>query len=197
MADKMLTAVKLESGNYRTPKGRILYPNLFKASLPKGETDQAKAKFGLSLLIPKGADMKAITEAVNEVLADNVTQKMRATTKVKMPFLKTEDQPRFAEFADDFPTMIRCGANYRPDVIGPTNRAIKEEDEADEVYGGRWARISVRPYFWKHPTGGNGISLGLQNVQLLDHDDQIAGGRVRAESEFESVGDELDDLENA
>ncbi len=197
MADKLLTATLLESGNIRSPKGRLLYPNLFQPSLPKGEKDPEKARYGVSLLIPRGADIKAITDAVNEVLADNVSEKVRKTTKVKMPFLKTEDQPRFAEFADDYPVMIRCNAKYKPEVVGPTARAVPEADEADEVYSGRWGRISLRPFFYDHPTGGKGISLGLQNVQLLDHDNPIAGGRARAESEFESVGDDLADLENA
>jgi hypothetical protein len=34
------------------------------------------------------------------------------------------------------------------------------------------------------------VSFGLQNAQMLDHDEAIAGGRVRGTSEFEGVGDD-------
>jgi hypothetical protein len=190
-------AIKLDNGNIRTPKGRILYPSLFKPSLPKGETNEDKAKYGATLLIPKDSDITALKNAIQETLEESFSAKVRAASKIKMPILKTEDFPRFAEYADDFPWMIRCNANYRPEVVGPTRDPIAEEDEADEVYGGRWAKLSVNAYSWDHPTGGKGISLGLQNVQLLKHDDAIAGGRVKAAQEFEDedVGDMNDGMD--
>ncbi len=53
-----------------------------------------------------------------------------------------------------------------------------------EIYAGRWAVITVRPFTWSHPTGGNGVSFGLSNVLLLDHDDPIGSVRANAEAEF-------------
>lgn len=194
MSNSLMTAAKLESGNIRTPKGRLVYPSLFKPRLQKGETDQSKAKYQATLLIPKGANIDAMKEEVAAVLRDNFSEQMRKTTKIKTPFLKTADQPRFAEFAEDFPVMIRCNATYKPDVVGPNNGAVGEDREADEVYGGRWARLSVRAFAYNRPDS-KGVSFGLQNVQLLDHAESIAGGRARAETEFESVGDGLDDLD--
>jgi hypothetical protein len=183
-------AVRLDNGNVRTPRGRIVYPSLFKPSLPKGETDPKKAKYGATLLLPKDCDLTALKDAVQECL-EEFSDKVRKSAKIKMPFLHTKDQERFAEFAEDFPWMIRCGASYKPEVVGPTRDPIAEEDEADEVYGGRWAKFAVNAYSWDHPTGGKGVSLGLQNVQLLKHDDAIAGGRVKASQQFENeeIGD--------
>jgi hypothetical protein len=146
-------------------------------------------------LLPKDADISLLKTAVDEAIADNVSAKVRQTTKIKTPFLKTADQPRFAEYADDYPIMLRFNANMRPDVIGPNGQQIKEEQEADEVYAGRWARVSVRPFFYDHPTGGKGVSLGLQNVQVLGHGDAIAGSKPRGSSEFAAVTDDLGDLE--
>jgi hypothetical protein len=98
--------------------------------------------------------------------------------------------------ADDFPWMLRCQAKFKPDVVTPKgDRTYTEDEEADEVYGGRWARFSVRPYWWKHATGGVGVSFGLQNVQMLDHDDPIAGARVKGTAEFEPAEGGLDDLD--
>lgn len=186
-------AVLLESGNIRTPRGRLLYPSLFKPRAMKGEPPE-KAKYQASLLIPKGSDISAMKAAVEAVLKENFSEQVRKASKIKLPFIKTEDQPRFAELAEDYPLMIRCNATYRPDVVGPTMQTIHEEDEADEIYSGRWARLSVRPFAYNR-TDSKGVSFGLQNVQVLDHADPIAGGRVRAENEFESVEDGLADLE--
>lgn len=184
------------AGNFITPAGRMVYPALFKASLPRGETDQDKARFQVTLLLPKDSNLDVLKKAVEEVIDENVSAKAKATTKVKKPWLKTEDQPRFAEYADEFPYMIRMNAKMRPDVVSPSGQPVREEQEADEVYSGRWARVSVRPFFYDHPTGGKGVSFGLQNVQLLDHDEPIAGGRVKGTAEFEGVGgDDLGDLE--
>jgi hypothetical protein len=141
--------------------------------------------------------MDPIKKAIEDLIVDNVPAAKRATTKVKRPLLATADQPRWAEYADDFPIFIRCSAaKYRPDVISPNSKdVIKEEQEADEVYFGRWARFSIRPYFWRHDTGGHGVSLGLQNVHLLDHDEPIAAGKVSGLSDFASANDGLGDLE--
>ena len=194
MANALNTARKLPNGNMMTPRGRMLYPALFTPSLPRGETDQSKAAYQITLLFPKGSDFAAIEAAVNECIEENVPAKARTTTKIKKPFLKTADQPRFAEFADDYPNMLRFNAKkMKPDVVTPKgDRNVTADEEADEVYSGRWARVSCRAFFYDHPTGGKGVSLGLQNVQLLDHDDPIAGGKVKGTAEFEAVGD--DDL---
>lgn len=189
MADKIQTAVLLESGNIRTPRGRILYPALFKPRNQKGETDKEKAKYQCGLLIPKGSDIKAMEKAVAEA-----REGLPKMAKIKLPFLKTEDQPTLAEYADDYPILIRCNSTYKPEVVGPTGKAIAEEDEADEVYMGRWGRLSVRAFTYNRPDS-KGVSFGLQNAQMLDHADPIAGGRARAEAEFDAVGDGLAGLE--
>lgn len=188
----MTNAAFEKGGNIITPKGRMVYPSLFRPSLPPGEKDDDKARFNATLLIPEDADIKALEDAVEALIEENVPAAKRKN--IKRPFLKTADSNSLEDYAEEFPVMIRCAAKYAPDVVSPNaQRTFKEEEEADEVYGGRWARFSVRPYFWNHKTGGMGVSFGLQNAQMLDHGDAIAGGRVRGTSEFESAGE--DDLE--
>lgn len=186
-----------ESGNIHTPKGRMVFPALFKPQLPKGETDESKAKYQITLLFPEDADLTLLEEAIDEKMADEFKAADIKRGKIKTPFLDTADQERYAEYADDYPVMIRLNANFKPDVVTPNGKGtVDEDDEADEVYGGRWARVSVRPFAWSHPTGGKGVSLGLQNVQLLDHDEPIAGGRVKGVNEFAPVeSNALEDLE--
>ena len=188
---------KSTEGNIVTPGGRMVYASLFQKTLPRGEKDESKAKYQNTILFPAGVDVDLLTKAVDEIIAEKVSSRLRATTKVKKPFLLTKDQPRFAEFADEYPLMIRSAGTLRPDVISPSGQPVREENEPDEIYHGRWCRMSVQPFFYDHPTGGKGVSLGLQNVQLLDHDDplEIAGSKPKGAGEFEAVTDDgLGDL---
>lgn len=195
----LITGKVLESGSILTPKGRLIVFNnsLFEPQLPRGETDKAKAKFQATLLLPADADLTILKKAVADCAKAEFSEKQRKG--LKSPFLKTEDQERYVEYADDYPALIRCSANYKPDVVNQSSTGnIDEEDAPDEVYSGRWARFSVRVYAWDHPTGGRGISLGLNNVQVLDNDEAIAGGKVKGLSEFGSADGDggLADLED-
>lgn len=161
----------------------LAYPNLFKATLMKGETDQAKANYNVTALVPKGSDLALLVEKANAV----GTEKHGKNVKFKKPFIKTEDQQgKISELAEEFPTMLRMSSKSKPGVVFPNGKPC---DDPEQVYSGRRARISVNVYGWAHPTGGKGVSLGLGNVQLLDHGDPLplGGGRVAAEDEFEAV----------
>lgn len=194
MASPLNSAFKIEkTGNIMLPKCRILYPNLFKPTQVKG---QGKAKYRITLLIPKKADIDLLIETIDEIARENLGSKLK-TAKWRNPLLDTADEPRFSDIADDFPYMIRPNSDNRPQVVGPSMKVIEEDQEADEVYGGRWGRASINAYWYsadKSPVPG--VGLGLSNVQLLDHDEPLGGGRVAASAEFEQVGeDELEGME--
>lgn len=175
----------LSSGNIRLPRARLYYPWFFKPQLRKGETDQSKAKYQTTVLLPKGVEMAILLKAVDDCATDKWGADYAKKLKVKKPFLKTEDQPKMAELVEDYPVFLRLNSKDRPGIVF-ANGATCDESKSHEVYGGRWAFVSVRPF--AYDTDGNkGISLGLQNVQLLEDDDRLGGGRVSAESEFESA----------
>ncbi|MEO7015601.1 MAG: ssDNA-binding protein, partial [Leifsonia sp.] len=164
------------------PKAKMLYPALFEPSLPKGEKDQSKAKYGMTLLMPKDADLTPLKELVAEAISEKWGAKAKEM-KIKKPFIKvsTEDEPKTVARLEaagidpaDFPVMLRVFGNYKPVVKGPDATSEVRDDE--QVYEGRWACVSINVYAWEHPTGGKGISIGLQNVQLLDNDDVIPRG---------------------
>jgi len=189
------TARLLASGNIITPKGRIIWHALFKPGLAQGETDKDKAKYQCSLIFPKGSDFTVLRNEVQRIVDENLPPAKQRTTKFRLPWIETINQPKWIDYADEYPDMLRCNAKMRPDVVTPKgDRSITEEEEADELYRGRWARMSVQP-FWYNANPAKkipvpGISLGLQNVQLLDHDEVLAGGRVRGTSEFEAASDD-------
>jgi hypothetical protein len=183
----LLKATLLDTGDIVTPAGRLMYGAFFEPRVMKGETDMSKAKYSATLLLPAKADLTAIEEAIEEASAGK-------KGKWRHPLLDTADNERLAEYAEEFPVFIRCNSKYRPDVIDRHKESVRQENESDEVYNGRWARFTVRPFFYDAQMN-KGVSLGLQNVQLLQHDEVLAGGRISASSQFDAVEeDSLEDM---
>jgi len=163
-----------------TPKGRLIYPDLYEASLMKGETDASRASFRATLLFPKTANLEMLAKAVN----DKIAEAFGATAKgIKKPFLKTEDSERLADLAADYPVFIRVSTRQKPEVATANGKPAEE----NEVYGGRWAIISVNPGNWNHATGGKGISFYMNHVILLDHDDPLGASRPKLSDAYEPV----------
>lgn len=192
---KVLTdAAGNPTGIIVTPKVKLVYPSLFKPSLSKGEKDESKARYQATLLFPKASDLAPIAARYREIVAEKISPAALKTTKVKNPFLKVteEDQPKiWNKLASagldplEFPAMLRCSAKIKPTVKAPDMTEVVDEDQ---VYDGRWCRASIRLYWYDHPTGGKGVSAGLNNIQLLDHDTPLPrGGSSNADDEFEAV----------
>lgn len=181
-----------KTGALVTPRGRLMYPALFRARLMKGETDQSKAKFQVTLLLPKDADLALLQSTVKERIATKWTPNIVKTAKIKGGFLETKDDPRLQDICDDFPIMIRTSSPTKPGVYTPDVRACTDETQA---YAGRWARLVVNPWCYDHPVGGKGVSWELQHVQLLKNDEQLGFARADAEEAFEPV--ELDENQSA
>lgn len=182
--------VKSPSGNIITAAGRLCYPNLFEAVLPQGETDEKKKRFQTSMVFPKGADLDLLNAAVEEVAVAKWGPDYKTKYKIRKPFLKTEEHPKIGVDAEEFPVLIRTNSPTRPQIIRGDRSPVTEK-EAEDVYAGRWARLSLRCYPYPRDDSnksiGKGVSFGLQNVQLLDHDEPLAQMRPAADSEFEAV----------
>jgi hypothetical protein len=164
------------AGNIITPKARLSFPVLFTAK--KFNEAEEKAKFGASFLIPPGADLTLLKQAAEKAAKEKWGD--TPPKGLKNPFLKAGD----FESSSDFEgwTLIRATAITKPGLVDARGENVSEESE---TYPGRWCVASLRAFTWERKTG-KGVSFGLQNIQLLDHDEPL-GGRARAESEFEPV----------
>lgn len=164
-----------KSGNIITAKGRLS----FCAQLTEAKADKkGKLKFGTSFLLPPTADLSILRKAAEDCAKEKWGDKLPA--KLKSPFLKAEEY-EYEGYEEGW-ILIRPSSIQKPGIVDASGKNV---DDDSDVYPGRWAALSLRPFTYD-VDGNRGVAFGLQNVQLLDHDTNIAG-RTRAEDEFEAV----------
>lgn len=178
---KAYPCVALATGNIRTCPVRLSYPNLFKPGKPVEEGQEPK--FGAALLFPLGADISVLREAVNHAAIEAFGSKA-ASMRLAKPFRDQSEKAAAdgAEFNGYTPGAVffNCSSKQRPGIVGPDGKPITDPNR---VYPGVWALVTVRPFGYDRGVK-KGVSLGLQNVQIIADDDRIGGGRASAGSEF-------------
>lgn len=175
-----------EGKNILTPICRISFPNLFTARSADPKNPDSKKRFGVSLLIPPQCDISLLKKAAGECATAKWGDKA-AELKKKTPFLDAGEY-KYEGYIKGW-TLIRATCMSKPTVVQQEQMGLVKvtEDDSDIVYPGRWCTASVNAF--AYDTNGNkGVSFGLNNIMLLNHDDSL-GGRMKAEDEFESVGD--------
>lgn len=199
-------SVSAKSGNLLLPAARMMYANLYTAVLPQDETDEAKKQWQITALIPAGFDLSVIEAEIEKLIDDKIKPANAALrAKIKLPIGDTAAVASMASLAEEYPHFIRLNAKEftkdgkrraKPDVVDSKGQPVEEAREPEETYNGRWFRGSANAFSWKNAKGGVGVSLGLVNVQLLWHDDPLAGGKAKASSDFEAVeGADLDGMD--
>lgn len=197
------------SGNIMMPAMRLMYGSFFTPVKPsKKETDPKKRHWTGTGLIPAGFDISVLNKAIDDILAENLTEAKRkplsdGSLPYNHPVLNTAKKNSFAEYADEYPFHIKANTKEftrdgkkrpAPQVLDPKGNDVTEEMEPDAVYNGRWFRMTVQPFWYPASEGKAGVSLGLVNVQLLYNDDPLAGGKAKASQEFSVV--EIDEEED-
>lgn len=162
-----------------TPEGRISYPNLFR---PR-KNDRDEDRWDCQLIFEKaGFDKKPFNQivmAAGEAEWGKDFLSLVKTNKLEMPKIHEG-----AEKPDD-PALgpnrlfIRAASSRKPNVVDQ-NVAVIPDTEASRVYAGCYVRAAIRAYAYKTKNKQGvvvkqGISFGLQNVQLLRDGEPLGG----------------------
>jgi len=170
-----------------TPVGQLSFPHLF---VPRAATPGAEERFSVTVLFDKEAqkspEYKKMQQAVLEVAKAKWPGKdvveMFKTGKLRSPFHDASEKSEFNGYTEG-KVFISAWSKQRPGVV---DRKVNPVLAAD-VFPGVLGRISYNPF--AYDTGGNrGVSLGLNNVQIVSFDSERLDSRKSAEDEF----DELD-----
>lgn len=189
---KLVKAWHNEATNdYFTPKIRMVYPAILEPKVNRKYPNNAP-KFGLTGLVPKSANIDVIVAEIARI-AKNLWGESWKDKEVKIPVKKTAIFDKLAEYADEYPFLLRMSApaDYPPVVFGPDAKPLVRRDPS-EVYGGRWAVCALNIWGPKpeNKDVNRFVSMGLQRIQLLDHDEPIATGRVQTAEGFEAYAGE-------
>lgn len=163
--------------------GRLSFPYLFEAR----ETENGE-RYMTSLLLPPDYNLKPILAALN---AAAVAGFGKDRAKWPKGMRKPEDVIREAAEKSQFEGyeegwhFIGANATQQPGIV---NGMREDVSDPRQVYPGRWAKISCNAFWYKNKTAG--VSLGLNNVQLLKNDNTF--GRTSAKNDFD---DEVEDME--
>lgn len=91
------------------------------------------------------------------------------------------DVEPFASLEDG--VFFNAWTKTRPGMV---DAKVNEIMDAKEIYSGAIIRVSLTPFAYEN-SGNKGVSLGLNNIQLLRTDTPRFDGRRAASAEFEAV----------
>ena len=101
--------------------------------------------------------------------------------KLREPLIENEDE----DTCDDFPMVLRAGC---PETRRPGLREITEEgtyqelEDPGDCYPGRWAQATLSCFAYDNAS--KGVSFGIENVLLLDHDECFGGRPADPDEDF-------------
>ena len=175
--------------NVKTPGGMLSFPNLFK---PRASVPGAEPRYSVNILFDAAAqktpEFKALKQAIEDAIAAEWGAKANDPAfrrKLRNP-IRDASEKDYAGY-DEGMVYISAWSKTKPGVI---NGRLQDMVESD-VWAGQMARVSVRPFAYSQ-SGNTGVSLGLQNVQIIKADMPRLDGRRKAQDDFDAVEDEED-----
>lgn len=163
--------------------GRLSFPALFQPM-----SADMGGKYGMTLLLPPDYDTKPLVSALDEAAVKKWGEdKSKWPKKMNGPKQVIRDAVEKAHLAgyEAGWKFIALKSQTKPNVVGPD---LSDILDASEAYAGRWVRVSARAYAYDNVL--KGVGFGLQNVQLLKHDDKF-GGSGPAKNDFDPIAEEV------
>lgn len=168
-----------------SPIGRVSFPSVFE---PTSMDEKQDKKYSLTLLFPKGTDLKALKDAANKCAKEKWPKGLPAS--FRSPFRDGGEKENLDGYEEGV-TFVKFSGKYKPEVADQKKRPIGPDD----FYAGCWARCTWTVYAYDQ-SGNKGVAFGLVNIQKAKDDEPFGLGSSSAEEDFDEleVDDELADL---
>lgn len=177
-----------------TPPFRMSFPTL--PPMPAKKDEQTgRETYPLVMLFPPGTDLEPFRNALKQAVVDKYGPDAKNWPKIKRKasdvlldfdaYNQDVKRPLPGDWAGWTKINATGSVKMPPDVYhnGRTaDGSLLKVTNPAEIYGGRWARAVLNAYFYDTKTG-NGVTFGLNSVQLLKHDTSF-GGRSNAAVDF-------------
>ena len=167
---------------------RFSYANLWE---PKAMDENSKAKYSVSLIIPK-SDTKTLDKiraAIQAAYEEGRNKLSNGKSVPPLTALKTPlrdgdvERPDDPAYANSY--FINANSATAPGIVDADRNPILERSE---VYSGVYGRASINLYAF-NSNGNRGIACGLNNLQKIS-DGEPLGGKSRAEDDFATEEDD-------
>lgn len=173
------------------PEFRVSYENVHK---PKAFKEGQEAKYSVTMLFPKNADLKELKRAAQNALIEKFgADKSRWPKNLKSPFRdgdKESDQPDYAG-----KIFVRASSKEKPGLVDQRLDPIASDERGrEQFYSGCYARATLVAFAYD-TQGNRGVSFSLLAVQKTKDGDRLGGRRAAAE-EFDAIDDGSDDESN-
>jgi hypothetical protein len=183
-----------------TPKFRARWTQL-------AEPDE-RGKFSITMLFPKGTDLKPLKALIIAAIKDKWGDKFKPS-QLSLPLKDgntkvNADGEVYAEYVDT--TWATASTKYAVTVLDATKgkKPIPTAELKSAVYDGCYCIAQVSAYGWEYKddkTGKvikRGVSFRLENLLKYADGEQIGGGskRQKAEDAFADVAADSDDPAN-
>lgn len=158
-----------------TPEFRGSFVNLAE---PRPPAEGQAPVYSMVVVIPKEetAFLEKLEQEVERV-ANEKWGKVPPRLKTTLRDGDEEDRPEFKGCI-----VFNVKSKARPGIVDNDLQPIMDPEE---LYSGAWYRASINAYAWEHPTGGKGVSFGLNNVMKIK-DDEAFSGKQAAEEDFKA-----------
>ncbi len=191
---QVTNAILFSDGTIRIDNLRASYPHLDKPFESVGDDGSKKFAYSIQGLMPKGTHTAAKDLIKSEIQALMV--KNDAKVPQGMWFMKNGDESEKKE--EQGMWIVKAAEKRRPSVRHRDGSVMSEREVADKIYGGCWASILIRPWYFAGKAG-NGktypkrILSNLLAVQFHHDDEPFGEGRIDDEGVFEALPDDGSD----
>lgn len=167
--------------------GRLSFPKIFTPN-----SKEYGGKYQATLLLPPDYDFGPLKKLMlNVAIAKFGADKSKWPRGMRGPSDIIRDCAEKSNLSGYEPGWHFVSA-ASPDMPGVVDATLAKVTDPRDAYPGRWAKMSVNVFAYSNVK--HGVSLGLQNIQLLKHDDAFSS-RQRPEDEFEAMYEDMDDAQ--
>ena len=151
----------------KTPQFLLSFPALFE---PRSSKNGGEPKYSLLAIFKKGTDLSVLQQAAREAALAHWPKGL--PRGFKKPF-HDGDVDADPEWGDCFKGSIyvRMSSKYQPPVVNAAKQEIKDPNA---VYGGQTCVAICHVYAYDQ-AGNQGISFGLDAVQVVADGERIGG----------------------
>jgi hypothetical protein len=189
---KVPNAILYSDGTIRLDNVRLSFPYIGAPSEDENDNGDVVKKFRTAAMLPKKTHTQAkelIKGVIEQIIKDN---------EAKVPkdkwFLSNGDDSEIEEYAGHF--IVTANETRRPSARNRDNSVMTPEEADEKFYGGCWASILIRPWFFDGKSKNSKKSYpkrvcnGLAAVQFVRDDDPFGQGRISDEGVFDEVDDD-------